>query len=152
MTKTTARHTLQRRTFDLHVAALLQLRRQHGHSSFFDDRGHVRDYAQDYLLAWMAPDLTEQAGEIRRLHLDATADATLEELGTIIPRVAQWRAEHLCLEVLRILETDEVAFYDEGVSDEQRGAQMAELGDAYTVIDNPYWDHCEDDDNVVYLR
>lgn len=151
MAKTNARHTLQRRAFDLHIAALLQLRRQHGHSSFFDDRGHVRDFAQDYLLAWLAPDLAEQA-EIRRLHIDASSDATLEELGTIIPRVAQWRVEHLCLEVLRILETEEVAFYDEGVSDEQRDAQMEEFGDAYTVIDNPYWDHDGDDDNVVYLR
>jgi hypothetical protein len=75
-----------------------------------------------------------------------------QELGTIIPRIAQWRVEHLCLEVLRILETDEVAFYDEGISDDQRDAQMAELGDAYTMIDNPYWNHDGDDDNVVYLR
>jgi hypothetical protein len=79
MAKTTARQTFQRRTFDLHVAALLQLRRQHGHHSFFDDRGNVREYAQDYLLAWLAPELSEQAGEIRRLHIDASADATLEE-------------------------------------------------------------------------
>ena len=35
-------HTLRRRGFDLHIAALLKLRRAHGHSSFFDERGYIR--------------------------------------------------------------------------------------------------------------
>ena len=29
---------------------------------------------------------------------------------------------------------------------------MDELKRAYSVIDNPYWDRGEDEDNVVYLR
>ena len=74
-------HTLRRRGFDLHIAALLKLRRAHGHSSFFDERGYIRDYAINYLQRWLASEMPEVAAAgIPSLHMNAINEVTFEEL------------------------------------------------------------------------
>jgi hypothetical protein len=147
-------HTLRRRGFDLHIAALLKLRRAHGHRSFFDERGYVRSYAIDYLQHWLASEMPEAvAADIPSLHMNACDEVTFEEL-TSRTRLEsmQMEAAHFFRDILHTLESEEAAFYENDDPEEVREAQMDELRRAYSVIDNPYWDRCEDEENVVYLR
>lgn len=146
-------HTLRRRGFDLHIAALLQLRRAHGHSSFFDENGYVRDYAIAYLQRWLASEMPEAvAAGIPSLHMNASDDVTLEELMSCTRQESmQMAVAHYFRDILHTLESEEAGFYEDD-PEEIREAQMDELRRAYSVIDNPYWDGSEDEDNVVYLR
>ena len=152
MSNKIVRKAFQRRSFELHLAALVRLRRQQGHRSFFDEQGYVRGYAQAYLQQWLAADLPEGAGNIPRLHIDATIEVTLEELATRLAKGRQLSIAHHFLEILRILDSEETALYHDNDEYDVHEAQMKEYRSAYTVIDNPYWDRSDEDDNLVYLR
>ena len=146
--------TLRRRSFDLHIAALLQLRREHGHRSFFDDRGYVRGYAMAYLQGWLASEWPEDlAAGIPNLHMNDVDEVTLDMLEqTTQPASIQMAAAHFFRDILHTLESEEVALYDEDESADAYKSQMDELTAIFTVTDNPYWDRSADDDNLVYLR
>lgn len=146
--------TLRRRGFDLHIAALLRLRREHGHHSFFDERGHVRGYATAYLQRWLASEWpADQAAGIPNLHKDDFGMVSLETVLSLTTQESiQLATAHAFLEILHILESEETAFYDDTDGDDARAAQMDELSRAYTVVDHPNWTRCDDEENVVYLR
>jgi hypothetical protein len=142
------RNALRRRGFELHIAKLLELRRSHGHSSFYDADGYIRDYAHRYLRAWLSPDGDSAAEEgVPRIHRDETDECTLEELAE--RRQAASDDVPLFLEVLEILEREELTLFASGEADDPREAQMQELAKAYTVIDSLRWDRSEEDENVV---
>lgn len=93
------------------------------------------------------------AAGIPSQHMNAVDEVTFEELTSRTQLESmQMEAAHFFRDILHTLEREEAAFYEDGDPEEVREAQMDELRRAYSVIDNPYWDCDEDEDNVVYLR
>ena len=149
MVKQIARNAFRRRGFEVHMTKLFELRRSHGHSSFFDADGYIRDYAYRYLCGWLSQDLPP-GGDVPKVHRDASSDCTLETIRDHL--TPECREAALFREVLQILDQDGPVLFDGDAPHEVYDAQMEEFARAYTVVDSLRWDRSEDDDNVVHLK
>lgn len=153
MANTNKRKAFQRRGFDVHITELMRQRREHGHSSFFDANGRVRDYAKAYLYDWLTPDLPGGPEAVPTLHIDALSQGcTLEDLKRYAEKPLHWDAAFRFLKTLHILDSEAVALFEDSNEDDWRDVQMDEYRKTYTVVENPHWEKNAEDDNIVYLR
>ncbi len=144
------RNAFKRRAFDLHIAKLLDLRRTHGHSSFFNADGYIREYAYRYLRTWLSSRTPEEGGRMPQVHCDEMTDCTLESLSDCL--TTETLDASLFREVLTILDEEDVSMYIGEGNLCPGDAQTAEFAVAYTVVDDLLRDATDTEDNFVYTK
>lgn len=152
MSNIIGRTAFRRKGFELHIANLFKLRREHGDDSFFDRNGAIRGYAREYLRDWIP---VWQSNDERK-EAQGRFDAILKNA---LGYAHKWDEhedpeELLYREVLGILQDEYQSYYMSYADQDFTETQMDEIRQTYPLDKTRSWiiDENHDYGNVVFFK